>query len=105
MKYAKSIASFMFLNLVLIFLMIFIANNTREIEKKNDIYEYEILKIKQNIKINKIELSVHQNVSYLTELHSLYFSKTKTNNKPNIVTLNQFSDTSSNIRLIKNITD
>ena len=95
----------MFLNLVLIFLMIFIANNTREIEKKNDIYEYEILKIKQNIKINKIELSVHQNVSYLTKLHSLYFSKTKTNNKPNIVTLNQFSDNSSNIRLIKNTTD
>ena len=85
--------------------MIFIANNTREIEKKNDIYEYEILKIKQNIKINKIELSVHQNVSYLTKLHSLYFSKTKTNNKPNIVTLNQFSDNSSNIRLIKNTTD
>ena len=105
MKYAKSIASFMLLNLVLIFLMIFIANNTREIEKKNDIYEYEILKIKQNIKINKIELSVHQNVSYLTKLHSLYFSKTKTNNKPNIVTLNQFSDNSSNIRLIKNTTD
>ena len=105
MKYAKSIASLMFLNLVLIFLMIFIANNTREIEKKNDIYEYEILKIKQNIKINKIELSVHQNVSYLTKLHSLYFSKTKTNNKPNIVTLNQFSDNSSNIRLIKNTTD
>ena len=44
----------MFLNLVLIFLMIFIANNTREIEKKNDIYEYEILKIKQNIKINEL---------------------------------------------------
>ena len=85
--------------------MIFIANNTREIEKKNDIFEYEILKIKQNIKINKIELSVHQNVSYLTKLHSLYFSKTKTNNKPNIVTLNQFSDNSSNIRLIKNTTD
>ena len=105
MKYAKSIASFMFLNLVLIFFMIFIANNTREIEKKNDIFEYEILKIKQNIKINKIELSVHQNVSYLTKLHSLYFSKTKTNNKPNIVTLNQFSDNSSNIRLIKNTTD
>ena len=95
----------MFLNLVLIFLMIFIANNTREIEKKNDIFEYEILKIKQNIKINKIELSVHQNVSYLTKLHSLYFFKTKKNNKPNIVTLNQFSDTSSNIRLIKNTTD
>ena len=85
--------------------MIFIANNTREIEKNNIYLKMKISKISENLKINKIELSVHQNVSYLTKLHSLYFSKTKTNNKPNIVTLNQFSDTSSNIRLIKNTTD
>ena len=31
--------------------MIFVANNTREIEKKNDIYKNKILKINQNIKI------------------------------------------------------
>tara|TARA_Y100001970_G_C13588302_1_gene534218 strand:- start:148 stop:465 length:318 start_codon:yes stop_codon:yes gene_type:complete len=103
MKYTKSIAGFMFLNLILIFLMIFVANNTREIEKKNDIYKNKILNINQNIKINKIELSLHQNISYLTKIHSLYFPKIKKNNTPNIISLNQLSNKIRNVKLVTNI--
>ena len=65
MKYTKLIVAFIFLNLLLVFSMIFIANKTREIEKSNINLKNEILKINENIKINKIELVTHQNNSYL----------------------------------------
>ena len=45
--------------------MIFIANNTREIEKNNVYLKKKISKISENLKINKIELATHQNSSYL----------------------------------------
>ena len=44
--------------------MIFIANNTREIEKNNLNLKMKISKISENLKINKIELAAHQNSSY-----------------------------------------
>ena len=40
--------------------MIFIANNTREIEKNNLNLKMNISKISENLKINKIELAAHQ---------------------------------------------
>ena len=54
----------MCLNLLLVFLMIFIANKTREIEKKNINLKIEISKLNEDIKINKIEFITHQN-SYI----------------------------------------
>ena len=65
MKYTKSILSFLLLNLVLVFAMIIVANKTREIEKNNKNLQTKIFNISQNLKINKIELITHQNVSYL----------------------------------------
>ena len=53
--------------------MIFIANNTREIEKNNLNLKIKISKISENLKINKIELAAHQNTSYLKTLYELYF--------------------------------
>ena len=41
--------------------MIFIANNTRVIEKNNDNLKMKISKISENLKINKIELATHKN--------------------------------------------
>ena len=45
--------------------MIFIANNTREIEKNNLNLKMNISKISENLKINKIELAAHQNLSLI----------------------------------------
>ena len=101
MKYTKSILAFLFLNLLLVFSMIFIANKTREIEKSNINLKNEILKINENIKINKIELVTHQNNSYLRKLYSLYFSDSKKNNLSKIVSIKQISDNESNIKLVK----
>ena len=100
MKYTKSILAFLFLNLVLVFAMIYIANITREIEKNNNKLKFEISKITKDIKINKIELATHQNSSYLKKLYYFYFTKSENNNVPNIVSINQLSP-NKNIKLVK----
>tara|TARA_B100000575_G_C22899013_1_gene522728 strand:+ start:104 stop:418 length:315 start_codon:yes stop_codon:yes gene_type:complete len=101
MKYTKSIVAFLFLNLVLVFLMIFIANKTREIEKNNNNLKYEISKITENIKINKIELLTHQNSSYLKKLYHLYFFKPENKNIPKIVSIKKLSEEYNQLQLVK----
>ena len=80
--------------------MIFVANKTREIEKKNNNLKIEISQISENIKINKIELITHKNSSYLHKLHNLYFSTLKRNNISNIVSIEEFLKKDKNIKLV-----
>ena len=80
--------------------MIFIANNTREIEKNNQNLKMKISKISENLKINKIELATHQNSSYLKTLYELYFYEYQNNNVPLIVKLKELSNQDKNIKLV-----
>ena len=80
--------------------MIFIANNTREIEKNNVYLKMKISKISENLKINKIELATHQNSSYLKTLYELYFYETQNNNIPLIVKIQELSNQDKNIKLV-----
>ena len=80
--------------------MIFIANNTREIEKNNHNLKVKISKISENLKINKIELATHQNSSYLKTLYDLYFYKSLNNNIPLIIKIDKFSNKDKNIKLV-----
>ena len=80
--------------------MIFIANNTREVEKDNHDLKIKISKISENLKINKIELAAHQNSSYLKTLYELYFYETQNNNVPLIVNMKEFSNQDKNIKLV-----
>ncbi len=80
--------------------MIFIANNTREIEKNNYNLKMKISKIAENLKINKIELAAHQNSSYLKTLYELYIHETQNNNVPLIVKIKEFSNQDENIKLV-----
>ena len=80
--------------------MIFIANNTREIEKNNHKLKMKISKISKNLKINKIELGTHQNSSYLQKLYDLYFYESQNNNVPIIVKLKELSNQNKNIKLV-----
>ena len=80
--------------------MIFIANNTREIEKNNHNLKMKISKISENLKINKIELAVHQNSSYLKKLYGLYFYEAQNNNVPLIVKIEEISNQDKNIKLV-----
>ena len=80
--------------------MIFIANNTREIEKNNHNLKMKISKISENLKINKIELATHQNSSYLKTLYGLYFYETQNNNVPLIVKMKELSIQDKNVKLV-----
>ena len=80
--------------------MIFIANNTREIEKNNVYLKMKISKISENLKINKIELATYQNSSYLKTLYELYFYESQNNNVPLIVKLKELSNQDKNIKLV-----
>ena len=80
--------------------MIFIANNTREIEKNNVYLKMKISKISENLKINKIELATHQNSSYLKTLYELYFYETQNNNVPLVVKIEELSNQDKNIKLV-----
>ena len=101
MKYTKSILSFVLLNLVLVFSMIFIANKTREIEKNNINLKNKISIITEDIKINKIEFIAHQNSSYLKKLYSIYFSENKENKTPSLILIKMIIKDDKNIRLVK----
>ena len=101
MKYAKSIVAFLLLNLVMVFLMIFIANKTREIEKNNSNLKVQISKIKKDIKINKIEFITHQNTNYLKNLYSMYLFEKNDNYIPKIITIEQLLKKNQNIKLVK----
>ena len=80
--------------------MIFIANNTREIEKNNVYLKMKISKISENLKINKIELATHQNSSYLKTLWEMYFYEMQNNNVPLIVKIEEISNQDINIKLV-----
>ena len=79
--------------------MIFIANNTREVEKDNQNLKIKLTKISENLKINKIELATHQNSSYLKLLYELYFYESQNDNVPLIVKIEELSNQDKNIKL------
>ena len=80
--------------------MIFIANNTREIEKNNNKLKMKISKISENLKINIIELAAHQNSSYLKIMYELYFDESLNDNVPLIVKMEELSNQDKNIKLV-----
>ena len=87
MKYSKQIIFFLFINLVLIFLSIFIANITRKLEIVNNTIKIDIKKQEEQLLINKIEFTYYNNPDYLKKLHSLYFSYEEKNLEKKIVLL------------------
>ena len=80
--------------------MIFVANNTREIEKNNNDLKIKISNISENIKVNKIELAIHQNGLYLKDLYKLYFYEPKNNKIPLIVKIKEFPKQDIKIKLV-----
>ncbi len=80
--------------------MIFIANNTREVEKDNHNLKIKISKISENLKINKIELATNQNSLYLKTLYELYFDESQNDNVPLIVKMEELSNQDKNIKLV-----
>ena len=96
MKYAKHIVFFLFINLVIVFLTIFLGNLTRKLEINSNLLEQEINKQKEQLKINKIEYSFYNNPNYLKKLHDIYFSYEEEDLENKIIDLSNVSNLKNN---------
>ena len=92
MKYSKQIVFFLFINLVIVFLSIFIANITRKLELSNNQIKANIQNQQEQLSINKIEFTYHNNSDYLKKLHNLYFSYEEIDLEKKIVLISNFSN-------------
>ena len=96
MKYAKQIVFFLLINLVIVFLAIFIGNLTRKLEINNNVIKQNIQKEKEQLKVNKIEYSFYNNPNYIKKLHEVYFSYQEENLENKIVDLSKISNLQNN---------
>ncbi len=102
MRYAKHIVFFLFINLIIVFLTIFLGNLTRKLEINNNLMQKKIQKEKEQLKVNKIEYSYYNNSNYLKKLHEIYFSYEEKDLEKKIVDLSNISNFESDeIILIK----
>ena len=60
MKYAKHIVFFLLINLIIVFLTIFLGNVTRKLELSNNKKLENIEKLEEQLKVNKIEYSFYK---------------------------------------------
>jgi len=103
MKYAKHIVFFLLINLVIVFLTIFLGNLTRKLEINNNLIEQNIQKQKEQLKVNKIEYSYHNNPNYLKKLHNIYFSYEEEDLEKKIVDLSNISNLKNNKIILVNL--
>ena len=103
MKYAKHIVFFLLINLVIVFLTIFLGNLTRKLEINNNLIEQNIQKLKEQLKVNKIEYSFYNNPNYLKKLHDIYFSYEEEDLENKIVYLSNMSNLKKNKIILINL--
>ena len=103
MKYAKHIVFFLLINLVIVFLTIFLGNLTRKLEINNNLIEQNIQKQKEQLKVNKIEYSFYNNPNYLKKLHDIYFSYEEKDLENKIVYLSNISNLKKNKIILINL--
>jgi hypothetical protein len=103
MKYSKQIVFFLLINLVIVFLSIFIANITRKLELVNNRIKIDIKKQEEQLSINKIEYTYYNNSDYLKKLHSLYFSYEEKDLEKKIVLLSNISDIKNKSVILVNL--
>ena len=72
MKYSKSIFILMFINILTAFFLVFISHQSRYLEIKNKKLLSSIQETKNEININQIELTLHNDSKYLKKLYSIY---------------------------------
>ena len=103
MKYAKHIVFLLLINLVIVFLAIFIGNLTRKLEINNNVIKQNIQKEKEQLKVNKIEYSFYNNPNYLKKLHEIYFSYEEEGLENKIVDLFNISNLNKNKIILVNL--
>lgn len=103
MKYAKHIVFFLFINLIIVFLTIFLGNLTRQLELSNNKKLENIEKLEEQLKVNKIEYSFYNNADYLKKLHGIYFSYEEISLETKIVDIKNISNTQANEIILINL--
>ena len=103
MKYSKHIVFFLLINLVIVFLAIFLGNLTRKLEINNNLVEKNIQKEKEQLKVNKIEYYFYNNPNYLKKLHNIYFSYEEEDLENKIVNLSNISNLKKNKIILVNL--
>ena len=103
MKYSKHIVFFLLINLVIVFLAIYLGNITRKLEINNNIIEQNIQKQKEQLKVNKIEYSFYNNPNYLKKLHEIYFSYEEEGLENKIVDITNISNLKDNKIILINL--
>ena len=64
----------MIINLFLVLSLLYLGNDSRNIEKQNSNLAYQIILIKEQIKINEIEYTLYNNYSYLTHIYCSHYA-------------------------------
>ena len=103
MKYAIHIVFFLFINLIIVFLTIFLGNLTRQLELSNNKKLEKIEKLEDQLKVNKIEYSFYNNADYLKKLHGIYFSHKEISLETKIVDIKNISNTQANEIILINL--
>ena len=103
MKYAKHIVFFLFINLIIVFLTIFLGNLTRKLELSNTKKLENIEKLEEQLKVNKIEYAFYNNADYLKKLHGIYFSHEEISLEKKIVDIKNISNTHANEIILINL--
>ena len=103
MKYAKHIVFFLLINLIIVFLTIFLGNVTRKLELSNNKKLENIEKLEEQLKVNKIEYSFYNNADYLKKLHEIYFSHEEISLEKKIVDIKNISNIKANDIILINL--
>ena len=103
MKYAKHIVFFLFINLIIVFLTIFLGNLTRKLELSNNAKKENIQKLEEQLKINKIEYAFYNNANYLKKLHGIYFQYEEISLEKKILDFTSISNIHNNEIILINL--
>ena len=90
MRYYSAIIFLFISSIFSVFLLLYFANITRNIEKENFVLSSKIKKLEDQININEIEFSYYNSYEYLIKMHKIYFEITDEKNLNNRISFHNF---------------
>ena len=82
----------MALNIFIVFVLIYIGHQTRNLEISNSSLKHKIDEKEHAININQIEFSLYNDNKYLKKLFSIYETDLEKKELSNIISLSEFSN-------------
>ena len=90
MRYYSTTIFLFVLSILSVFLLLYFANITKNIEKENFVLLSKIKKLEDQININEIEFSYYKSYEYLTKMHKIYFEIPDEKNLNNRISFHNF---------------